>query len=99
MEKLKALQRRIVKRIHHHQTSPTTNAIGISVGGKEKPRTRNKKIVNGKAHWERQTYRKYMISPAHKYVSTPETMRRGNYKCRILKIHLKLRHQQIKTIL
>jgi len=49
MEKLKALQKRIAKRIQHHQTSFTTNAKGISVGGKGKPRTRNKKIVNGKS--------------------------------------------------
>ena len=38
------------KRIQHHQTSFTTNAKGISLGGKEKETTRNK-ITNGKAHW------------------------------------------------
>ena len=39
------------KRIQHHQTSFTTNAKGTSLGGKEKATTRNKKIMNGKAHW------------------------------------------------
>ena len=28
----------------------------------------------------------------------PEIMRKGGYKCRILKMHLQLRHQQPKTI-
>ena len=34
------------------------NAKGTSLGGKEKATTRNKKITNGKAHWQRQTYSK-----------------------------------------
>ena len=38
------------KRIQHHQTSFTTNAKGTSLGGKEKATSRNKKIMNGKAH-------------------------------------------------
>ena len=38
------------KRIQHHQISFTTNAKGTSLGRKEKPTTRNKKITNGEAH-------------------------------------------------
>ena len=32
-------------------------------------------------------------------ISNPAIVRRGEYKCRILEIHLKLRDQQLKTIL
>ena len=31
-------------------------------------------------------------------ISKPAIMRRGEYKCRILEMHLKLRDQQLKTI-
>ena len=32
-------------------------------------------------------------------MSKPAIVRRGDYKCKILEIHLKLRDQQLKTIL
>ena len=44
------INKKKTKRIHHHQTSFTTNAKGTSLGRKEKATTRNKKIMNGKAH-------------------------------------------------
>ena len=31
-------------------------------------------------------------------LTKPEMMRKGEYKCRILKMHLQLRDQQFKTI-
>ena len=40
-----------------------------------------------------------MKSSKHKYAPKSETTRRGEYKCRILKMHLKLRDEQLKTIL
>ena len=39
------------KTTQHHHISFTTNANGTSLGRKEKSTTRNKKIMNGKAHW------------------------------------------------
>ena len=39
------------KRIQHHQTSYATNAKGTSLGRNEKATTRDKNIMNGKAHW------------------------------------------------
>ena len=33
----------------------------------------------------------------HTNISKPANMRRGEYKCRILEMHLKLRDQQLKT--
>ena len=41
-------------RIRHHQTSFATNAKGTFLSGKEKVITRNKKIVSGKVHDQRQ---------------------------------------------
>ena len=38
-----------VKRIHHHQTSFTTNAEGTSLNGKEKATTWKKWIMNEKS--------------------------------------------------
>ena len=37
--------------------------------------------------------------PHTNMISKPAIMRRGEYKCRILEMHLKLRDQQLKTIL
>ena len=67
MEKSKALQTSKAKRIQHHQTSFATNANGTSLGGKQKATMRNNKIMNGKAHQERQTYCKNRKSSTHKY--------------------------------
>ena len=41
------------KRVQHHQASFTTNAEGTPLDRKEKATTRNRKIMNGKAHWSR----------------------------------------------
>ena len=35
----------------------------------------------------------------HTNISKPSIMRRGEHKCRILEMHLKLKDQQLKTIL
>ena len=37
--------------------------------------------------------------PHTNIISKPAVMRRSEYKCRILEMHLKLRDQQFKTIL
>ena len=39
------------KTIQHHKISFTRNIKGYSLGRKEEATTRNKKIMNGKAHW------------------------------------------------
>ena len=54
------------KRIQHYQTSFTTTAKGTPVSGKEKTTIRNKKIMNGKAYWWRQTQNKGRKSPIDK---------------------------------
>ena len=37
--------------------------------------------------------------PHTNMISKPATVRRGGYKCRVLEMHLKLKDQQLKTIL
>ena len=37
--------------------------------------------------------------PHTNMISKPAIMRKGEYKCRILEMHLKLKDQQLKTIL
>ena len=50
MEKSKLYRQAKAKRIQYHPTSFATNAKETSLGRKEKATTRNKKIMNEKAH-------------------------------------------------
>jgi len=54
--------------------------------------------MNGKAHQQRQTQSKGGKSSTHNMILNPAIMRRGENKCRILEMHLKLRGQKLKTI-
>ena len=64
------------KRIQHHQTIFTTNPKGISLGGKEKATTRNKKIMNGKAPSKGKHTLKVGNHPHTNMISKPAIMRR-----------------------
>ena len=65
---------------------------------KRKTTVGKKKIANEKAYLYRQTYSKGRKSSIDR-TSKPAIMRTGEYDCRILERHLKLRGQQLKTIL
>ena len=84
------------RRLKHHQCSLTTNGKGISLGGKEKATSRNKKIMKGKLTGKgKQTLQVGRQLSTHKSTAM---VRRGEYKCRMLEMHLKLRDQQLKLV-
>ena len=88
-----------IKRIQYHQTSFATNAKGTYYFSRQKKATtRNEKLqmekLTGKGkHIVRE--RNYL----HTNISKPSIVRRGEHKCRTLEMHLKLKDQQLKTIL
>ena len=59
----------------------------------------NKGIMNVKADWSRQTYSKGRKSSTHKHAIKTSKHEKRRVQCRILEMHLKLRDQQLKTIL
>ena len=84
------------RRIQHHQTNFATNAKETSLDRKvysQKRKQRMGKLTGKSKHAVKAGNRLHT-----KMVSNPATVRRG-YKCRILEMHLKLSHQQLKTVL
>ena len=66
---------------------------------KKWPQLEAKKLQMGKLTSKGNHTVKAGNHPHTSMTSKPAIVRRGEYKCRILEMHLKLRDQQIKTIL
>ena len=66
---------------------------------KKKATTRNKKIMNGKLTCKGKRTVKVGSHPHTNMLSKPAILRRGEHKCRVLEMHLKLKEQQFNTIL
>ena len=66
---------------------------------KKRPQLETRKLKMGKLTGKSKHAVKVRNHPHTNMTSKPAIVRRGEYKCRILEMHLKLRDQQLKTTL
>ena len=86
------------KIIQHLETSSITTSKGNSLGRKEKATIRNKKVSMRKFISKDKDDIKVENNPLTNMISKLAVMRRED-KCETLKMHLKIRESQPKTIL
>ena len=87
-------------KIQQDQTSFTTNAKGMALGWKKKStHLEARKLPTQKLTRKGKHTLKVGNQPRTDMISKPATLRRGGYKCRISEVQLKLKEQQLKTML